>query len=141
MSEIKRTLEWFKQAIPEPELEQASVQLGCHMEEFNEMFEALGYSSCSDDVERVSGLFKGAYHHQIGDIEMCDKIELLDAMVDQIVTAIGVCHTMGFDVEGALSEINRSNFSKFEGGKPVFNDIGKIAKGKDYTPPKLDDYI
>jgi predicted HAD superfamily Cof-like phosphohydrolase len=69
------------------------------------------------------------------------RVELLDALCDQIVTAVGVAYMMGMDIEGALAEVNRSNWSKFEGGVPVFNEQGKIAKGVEYTPPELSDYI
>ena len=72
----------------------------------------------------------------------CDiRCELLDALVDQIVTAVGVGHMMGMDVLGALEEINRSNFSKFEDGKPVFDENGKITKGKDYVKPNLEKFV
>ena len=69
------------------------------------------------------------------------RVELLDALCDQVVTAVGVAYMMGMDIEGALAEVNRSNWSKFEGGVPVFNEQGKIAKGVEYTPPELSDYI
>lgn len=48
---------------------------------------------------------------------------------------------MGFDMVGALKEVNASNYSKFENGKPVFNEQGKIAKGKDYFKPNLTTYL
>ena len=63
--------------------------------------------------------------------------ELLDALCDQIVTAVGVAHMFGMNIEGAMDEVNRSNFSKFVDGKPVFNEHGKIIKGPNYTPPDL----
>ena len=44
---------------------------------------------------------------------------------------------MGFDMVGALDEINKSNWSKFENGKPVFDENGKIKKGAEYFKPKL----
>jgi predicted HAD superfamily Cof-like phosphohydrolase len=70
------------------------------------------------------------------------RVELLDALCDQVVTAIGVAYMMGMDIEGALAEVNRSNWSKFKGGfVPVFNEHGKIAKCAEYTPPELSDYI
>ncbi len=141
MNELKRTKEWFEQAIPEPTIEQACIQVGCHMEEFNEMMESIGYSCITEEMEVVADSFKMSYAHQVGAVERCDKKALLDALADQIVTAIGVCHMMGFDVEGALAEVNRSNFSKFEDGKPVFDANGKITKGKHYTPPGLGDFI
>ena len=65
----------------------------------------------------------------------------LDALADGIVTATGMAHMAGMDIVGALGEVNRSNWSKFEDGKPVFNENGKIAKGKDYSKPELKPYL
>ena len=69
------------------------------------------------------------------------KIELIDALCDQIVTAIGVAHMFGMDIQGALQEVANSNDSKFEDGRPVFNEHGKIAKGKNYFKPELAKFI
>ena len=35
----------------------------------------------------------------------------------------------------------RSNNSKFENGKPIFNEQGKIMKGKDYSEPDLAPFV
>ena len=69
------------------------------------------------------------------------KEDLLDALCDQIVTAIGVGYMAGFDMAGALQEVIRSNASKFENGKPLFDENGKIRKGKDYTQPELAQFV
>lgn len=63
------------------------------------------------------------------------------ACCDQIVTALGVGYMFGFDMQLALAEVVRSNWSKFENGKPVFDDNGKIKKGVNYTPPQLGEFI
>ncbi|AUR85677.1 NTP pyrophosphohydrolase-like domain [Vibrio phage 1.079.O._10N.286.45.E9] len=138
---LEKTKQWFEQSIPEPTIEQATIQLGCHMEEFNEMMDSIGYSCITEEMEVVADSFKMSYSHQVGAVENCDKDALLDALVDQIVTAVGVGHMMGMDVLGALEEINRSNFSKFEDGKPVFDANGKITKGKDYVKPNLEKFV
>ena len=39
---LKRTKEWFEQAIPEPTIEQACIQIGCHLEEVSGMANAIG---------------------------------------------------------------------------------------------------
>lgn len=67
--------------------------------------------------------------------------DLLDSIADQIVTATGVGVFLGMNVPGALNEVNRSNYSKFEDGEPVFNENKKVMKGKDYTPPDLSKFI
>ena len=69
------------------------------------------------------------------------RLAILDALADQIVTATGVGVFLGMNVPGALAEVNRSNYSKFEDGEPIFNENKKVMKGKDYTPPDLTPFI
>lgn len=73
--------------------------------------------------------------------EDANRLALLDALADQIVTATGVGTFLGMNVPGALAEVNRSNYSKFEDGEPIFNENKKVMKGKDYTPPDLSSFI
>ena len=135
--------EWFKAAKPNPSTADACVQIGCHYEEVTEMSSVL-----YDDVEHALAatalaykMNRGRYLAYIEELSADERVELLDALCDQVVTAVGVAYMMGMDIEGALAEVNRSNWSKFEGGVPVFNEQGKIAKGVEYTPPELSDYI
>ena len=132
--------EWFKAAKPNPSTADACVQIGCHYEEVSEMSSVL-----YDDVEHALADTALAYkmnrNWYLGAASADARVELLDALCDQVVTAVGVAYMMGMDIEGALAEVNRSNWSKFEGGVPVFNEQGKIAKGVEYTPPELSDYI
>ena len=135
--------EWFKAAKPNPSTADACVQIGCHYEEVSEMSAVL-----NDDVEYALAdtaiLYKRKHNGYIGvlkELSADARVELLDALCDQIVTAVGVAYMLCMDIEGALAEVNRSNWSKFKGGVPVFNKQGKIAKGAEYTPPELSDYI
>ena len=136
--------EWFKAAKPNPSTADACVQIGCHYEEVSEMSAVL-----YDDVEYALAdtaiMYKIKHSDYIGVLEELSadaRVELLDALCDQVVTAVGVAYMMGMDIEGALAEVNRSNWSKFKGGfVPVFNEHGKIVKGAEYTPPELSDYI
>ena len=136
--------EWFKAAKPNPSTADVCVQIGCHYEEVSEMGAAL----CDDDVAcelaDTALLYLTNHNWCIDAIEKLSadaRVELLDALCDQVVTAVGVAYMMGMDIEGALAEVNRSNWSKFKGGVPVLNAQGKIAKGAEYTPPELSDYI
>ena len=136
--------EWFKAAKPNPSTADVCVQIGCHYEEVAEMNAVLNY-----DVEYMLAAtaleyqmyFNGYLGAALEELSADARVELLDALCDQIVTAVGVAYMMGMDIEGALAEVNRSNWSKFEGGVPVLNEHGKIAKGVEYTPPELSDYI
>jgi len=138
---LESTKEWFEQAIPSPTLEIACVQIGCHLEEVSEMLEALELLISARRIGMLAVLFKKKDTKMLNLIRNVDLIELTDSLIDQQVTATGVMHNLNIDALGALAEVNRSNFSKFEDGKPVFDSNGKITKGKDYTPPKLDDFI
>lgn len=135
--------EWFKAAKPNPSTADACVQIGCHYEEVSEMSAVL-YDDVRFALAGTAILYKINNRGYISVLEALSadaRVELLDALCDQVVTAVGVAYMMGMDIEGALAEVNRSNWSKFEGGVPVFNEQGKIAKGVEYTPPELSDYI
>ena len=135
--------EWFKAAKPNPSTADVCVQIGCHYEEVSEMSAVLD-DDVDDELVDTAILYKIKHSEYIGVLEELSadaRVELLDALCDQVVTAVGVAYMMGMDIEGALAEVNRSNWSKFEGGVPVFNEQGKIAKGVEYTPPELSDYI
>ena len=70
------------------------------------------------------------------------RIELLDSLCDQIVTAVATAYMLGMDLHGALSEVCRSNESKFgEDGEPIFDQNRKIIKGPNYSKPKLDSFV
>lgn len=89
-----------------------------------------------DAIDHVGNLLKKG-----GGVVVKSRIDLLDSLADQIVTATGVGTFLGMNVPGALAEVNRSNYSKFEDGEPIFNENKKVMKGKDYTPPDLKPYI
>lgn len=131
---------WHRKARPKPTAENFSVQLGCHLEEIAEMFEALELTnefgadtSAHEAVKNLADALKaGKVQARIKDREA-----FLDSLADQIVTAIGVGWCAGMQTVMACSEVNDSNWSKFVNEKPVFNEQGKITKGPDYAPPNL----
>lgn len=120
--------------------------MGCHLEEVEEMLQTI-YPNGNYDAEllqRAQDALTNLANHMIrnDDAYRIDaSTSLLDALADQIVTATGVGTFLGMNVPGALAEVNRSNYSKFEDGEPVFNENKKVMKGKDYTPPDLTPYI
>ncbi len=139
---------WFETAVPEPTDKNRAVQIGCHFEEVHEMLEAIqpgsplgkGVRDAANDLKiGPSSSSEEAYLRNV--LDDVDRVELLDALCDQIVTAIGVAHMFGMDIQGGLAEVNRSNWSKFVEGKPVFDANGKIAKPTSYTEPVLKDFV
>ena len=142
---IKDTLKMFESAIPKPIIDNQNVQLGCHIEEFLEMLEEIEipmYNNSFVGLKKAAKVLSEALKTDKDiSIVVKDRKALLDAMTDQIVTATGVGYMYGMDSVGALNEVNRSNFSKFENGLPVFNENNKLKKGAYYTPPELEPYV
>lgn len=137
------TLKWFELAVPEPTLKSQMVQIGCHFEEVAEMMVELGNRHESLEIDNLADYYKNLFtdSEHIEPLSLEKDIELLDSLCDQIVTALGVGYMFDFDMQKALAEVVRSNWSKFENGKPVFDDNGKIKKGANYTPPQLQEFI
>lgn len=134
---IRGIKNWFETAVPEPTDKNRAVQIGCHYEEVIEMADALGDGEFEIDIGPLARTYKEFCSVPVGSV---DKTELLDALCDQIVTAVGVAHMFGMDIETALAEVNASNWSKFVDGKPVFNEHGKIAKGPNYFKPQIEKF-
>lgn len=128
---VKEIKEWFDEAVPSPTDANKSVQIGCHFEEVAEMMTAMGINS--DQMELIATKYK----KRLLDTPEIDRKEVLDALCDQIVTAVGIAHMYGLNITDGIREVNRSNWSKFVNGKAVFDENGKIKKGPDYTPPDL----
>ena len=71
-----------------------------------------------------------------------DRIEFLDSLADQIVTATGAGYMAGMKVPAALDRVNASNFSKFsDDGMPLFDANGKIEKGPNYKKVNLEGLV
>ena len=149
MSAFNQIKNWFEQAMPEPTIDNQRVQVGVHFEEVGEMLEVLGYEGNPDQHRMLFEVSNKAMKRFADTLKTnkqfalvtTDRHEMLDALCDQIVTAIGSAHTYGFDILGALQEVADSNDSKFVDGKPIFNEHGKIAKGPNYFRADLKKYV
>ena len=141
---IKDIENWFDKAKPTPTDKDKLIQIACHFEEVCEHLEAMGCES--------TGLSQMAYELKTytkeqpdsvitNTLNKFDKVELLDALADQIVTAVGVGKLMGFDMSGALQEVINSNNSKMVDGEFIFDENGKIAKPDTFVEPQLEQFI
>jgi hypothetical protein len=145
ITQIKR---WLETAFPKPTEKDQATQIGVHLEEVAEFMEAIGsHKTATILVQDVSDNFKQSpniYQDADGNaITLPEdfKIQMLDALCDQIVTATSVAHSMGFNIVGAIKEVNASNWSKFEDGKPLYDANGKVIKGKHYFKPNLKPFL
>ena len=90
-------------------------------------------------------------------LEACrnnDKIEILDALTDQLYIVLGtiVSHGMQDIIEKAFNEVHASNMSKLDNdGKPIINGlngvldntrpVGKVLKSNNFFEPDLKQLI
>jgi predicted HAD superfamily Cof-like phosphohydrolase len=143
---------WHKRARPNSTDKDFNVQLGCHLEEIVEMIEALRFSHRNGTGVQMPGKNSMLYQ-QVKDFadglkagritaEVANRKELVDALADQIVTAVGVGHCARTDIVKAVDIVNTSNWSKFSpNGEPYFDQNGKVLKGPNYVPPALDSCV
>lgn len=132
---------WHQRARPKVDEAAFNVQLGCHLEEIVEMLTTLEISELSEfllwkityDLQCLSTYLKEGKVT----IKLRNREEFLDSLADQVVTAIGVGHCANMKVVDAVWEVDRSNWSKFENGLPMFDEHGKIMKGANYRAPNL----
>ena len=133
---------WHERARPEVTERSFNVQLGCHIEEFIEMMDALGINwdeheylcSAMDILDEYSAKLKSG----ATTVSSMNREALLDSLADQIVTAVGVGVCAKMDMKAAVQEVNASNWSKFNyKGFPEFDENGKVKKGDKYRPPNL----
>lgn len=123
-------------------------QLGVHFEEVAEMLATLNSTNTktAELVSRAhSALCNLATHlknEPEGLLKIRDRLEFLDSVCDQLVTATLSAVLFDMDPVGGLNEVNRSNYSKLVDGvmqKAVVTQ--KWIKGPSYTPPDLTPFI
>lgn len=147
-NEIQTIVKWFSDAKPNPTIEDVATQYGCHLEEFAEGLQVTCDNSACDEVSCVGDNYKrhiGSYMEDLELMTHCDesRVDLLDALCDQIVTAVGVGNLMGFDIVGALNEVIASNDSKrMPDGSFPLDENGKITKeSPNFFKPDLSKFI
>lgn len=148
MTNYQRTANWLKACGKEPTIENLSVQIGVHLEEFCELLACLrsdseGYGKLLErtrtDLEWFAGKLKR--REQFVYIPIHLRVDALDALCDTEVTGNGVAYLAQFDKDAADQAVLASNESKLEDGKPVILEGGKIGKGASYKAPELRGFV
>ena len=79
--------------------------------------------------------FHEAYH-------LKDECEQLKELADLVYVCYQFAASQEWDLDEAMHRVHASNMSKLgEDGKPIYRDDGKVLKGPNYEPPKLNDLI
>ena len=147
MTDIASITLWHRRARPQPTDKDFNIQLGCHIEEFAEMLDAI----TGDDTKTANALSQLKYAAvRVADglkdgtymVFDDDRVALLDSLCDQVVTAIGTAYCAHMDIDQGVSIVNTSNWSKFDDqGQPLRDENGKIKKGPRYSQPHLDECV
>jgi predicted HAD superfamily Cof-like phosphohydrolase len=68
-----------------------------------------------------------------------DIKEVADALCDLLYVTYGAGHAFGINLQVGFQNVHLSNMSKLgEDGKPIYRDDGKVEKGPNYFPPKIE---
>lgn len=93
-------------------------QFKCVREEFSELFDEI----CESDFR--------------------PSVKVLDGICDLLFTTIGLAIVLDCDIQGAFAEVQRSNMTKLGAdGKPIYREDGKVLKGPNFEPPRLEPYL
>ena len=148
MTNHQRTAAWLTACGKEPNENNASVQIGCHIEEFCEFLKTLrtdseGYAKLIErtrlDLEWFASKLKR--REQFVYIPTHLRTDALDALCDTEVTGNGVAYMAGFDKEPADEAVLASNEDKLVDGVPVILEGGKIGKRPGWTAPDLRAFV
>lgn len=148
MNNYQRTAYWLEACGKKPGLETASVQIGCHIEEFCEFLRNLrtekeGYARLIErtveDLEWFAEKLKR--NDLLGYIPQHLRAEALDALCDMEVTGNGVAYLCGMDKPAADATVLAANDAKLVNGKPVLKEGGKIGKPEGWSAPDLRPFV
>ena len=86
---------------------------------------------CKEFLEAEGMLFMHGRNHQE---------HALKELADLVYVCYQYAQNMGWFLDEALNRVHESNMSKLdEDGKPIYREDGKVLKGPNYKPPKLED--
>lgn len=145
---VSQCVGFFEKAVPKPSAKNLTTQLGCHFEEVVEHMQELNAMDPSADfllmraIQATHALAEHLKAHGGVEILAGARVNYIDALCDQMVTAIGCAHMADMNIRHAFDEVNRSNLSKFgDDGKPIFDQNMKVTKGPNYLAAELSPYV
>jgi len=107
-------------------------------------FMEAGEQQVSSELKRIEdqealymNLITEEYKETLQAFQQRDIIELADGLADMVWVIMGLCNSVGIDFEKVWEEVRSSNMSKFQGGRVIKNDQGKILKPESYFKPDI----
>lgn len=145
---VELCLDFFRAAVPVPGVKNITTQLGCHFEEVREMIQSLRPAHAHPDAGFFMKQAEDAIHalaemlkNDSSSLGSIDRVEFIDSVADQMVTAVGSAYMLGMKPLEAFIEVNNSNLSKFDAdGNPIFDANLKVMKGPGYFKAQLEQF-
>lgn len=121
--------------------------LSYSVEKFNQAFNLpirIKPTLISDDEAKLQ--YKLLYEEVMEYYAACqnsDLVEVADALGDILYVLIGTAirHGLQDKLEKIFNEIHRSNMTKLDNGKPLYNAEGKVVKSQSYQRPDIKSII
>jgi hypothetical protein len=148
MTNFERTAAWLAACGKTPTVENLSVQLGCHLEEWAELLKCIRTDSegaqliidrTVADVEWLAVKIKKRDY--LAHIPNHLRDMALDALCDSEVTGNGVAYLANMSKDAADQAVLASNDAKLVDGKPVILEGGKIGKPAGWRAPDLSSFV
>ena len=100
----------------------------------------------SFSTDKINSLRFDLIKEELDELEVAmennDLLEVADALTDILYVTYGAGHAFGIDLDKCFEEVQNSNMSKLdEGGKPIYNEAGKVMKGPKYFKPDLNKFV
>ena len=117
-------------------------KVGLFMKKFNqEIKTSSGLSS-----EKINSLRISLISEELDELKKAisdnNIVEIADALTDILYVTYGAGHAFGINLDKCFNEVQESNMSKLDqGGKPIFNEHGKVMKGPNYFKPDLSKFL
>ena len=91
----------------------------------------------NDEAKLYMKLISEEYNETLDAFNKSDLVELADGLADMVWVIMGMCNSCGIQFDNIWKEVRASNMSKFEDGKAIKNEYGKIMKPKTYFKPNI----
>jgi len=153
ISLVEELTSWFSLTLPSPNFIDTHHQFARLIEQHIDMLVSLqeaGVTTHARDeigfsIQVLDFLKRRFSAHPSGieiGIEALDRVSLLRALCQQIVTAVGIAYALDMKIDGALDELVRSNKSSLDDtGTPIFNLQRKLVPASGYKSPDYSAYI
>lgn len=146
---VQECLTFFQKIMPEPTANNIHTQMGVHFEEVGEMIDEIVplneeaadlLADARMALKALSDFLKA--NDNVIRVPPENRVDFLDALCDQIVTATGTAHTERMDIAGGMVAVNDSNYSKLDDeGNAIFDANGKFTKGPNYRKADLSPFV